>query len=297
MDILLIGGSGFLSGTVACEAVAAGHRVWAVTRGQKPTPNGVIPIIADRKDTAAFAAAITDMKMTWDLAVDCIGYQSEDAEQDVAVLRSCAKHFVFVSTDFVFDPTQATLPRVEDMPYVQFDGYGKNKRACELIIRDSDTGDMKWTIVRPCHIYGPGSQLGCLPMHSRDAELISRMKAGETLKLVGGGHFLQQPIYAADLAQVILACPTTPNTHEQIYITYGPDMIESRKYYEIIADILGVPVSFEELPVEPYLKENPTQILFMCHRISSREKLAQSGLPLPSTSIEDGLKAHVESML
>ena len=31
---------------------------------------------------------------------------------------------------------------------------------------------MQWTILRPCHIYGPGSQLGCLPLHGRDPKLI-----------------------------------------------------------------------------------------------------------------------------
>ncbi|SVE24981.1 uncharacterized protein METZ01_LOCUS477835, partial [marine metagenome] len=33
-NLLIVGGSGFVSGTVARRAVASGWRVWAVTRGR-----------------------------------------------------------------------------------------------------------------------------------------------------------------------------------------------------------------------------------------------------------------------
>ena len=52
-NLLIVGGSGFVSGTVARRAVASGWRVWAVTRGRLP-PDGVIAIVADRKDTLVF---------------------------------------------------------------------------------------------------------------------------------------------------------------------------------------------------------------------------------------------------
>lgn len=36
--ILVIGGSGFVSGTLARTARDQGHEIWIVTRGQKPHP-------------------------------------------------------------------------------------------------------------------------------------------------------------------------------------------------------------------------------------------------------------------
>src|SRR5690348_18225223 len=45
--------------------------------------------------------------------------------------------------------------------------YGGKKRQAELELINSQPSDMVWTIVRPCHIYGPGSQLGCLPLQDR----------------------------------------------------------------------------------------------------------------------------------
>ena len=40
LHLLLIGGSGFVSGMLTRVAVAEGHRVWAVTGGQRPMTAG-----------------------------------------------------------------------------------------------------------------------------------------------------------------------------------------------------------------------------------------------------------------
>jgi len=297
LNILLIGGSGFVSGTLARTALAAGHKVWTVTRGQRPLPDGVTPVVADRRDRAAFQKAIAQLPVQWDLVVDCIGYVVEDAQQDIAVFRDRARHFVFISTDFVYDPARRRFPQPEESDHYLADGYGGQKRQCELAFLNGDTGSMAWTIVRPCHIYGPGSLLGCLPLHSRDAQLLATLKAGQPLRLLGGGYFLQQPIFAQDLAQTILSCVGNPNCHRQIYLTAGPDLIESCEYYRIIAEILGVNLQVEEVPVGEFLAANPDRHSFACHRIYDLSKLRQHSLHVPATSISEGLRQQVASLL
>lgn len=297
MKILLIGGSGFVSGTLARMAHEQGHQVWAVTRGQRTLIEGVTPIMADRRDRATFAEVIAAQKQHWDLVVDCIGYEVADAEQDIAVFRDFTKQLVFISTDFVYDPAHRHFPQGEESDHYLSDGYGGKKRQCEIALQQSDTGNMAWTVVRPCHIYGPGSLLGCLPMHGRDPDLIAKLQRGEPLMLVGGGHFLQQPIYAADLARTILSCGGNNNSHAQIYVTAGPDIIESRAFYQIIGEILGVAVKINELPVQQFLAEQPDRHSFCCHRIYDMDKLRGHGLYVPDTPLAEGLRAHVESML
>ena len=296
MNIFLIGASGFVSGTLARMAVEAGHAVTAVSRGKRPVPNGVKSVTVDRHDQEAFKNAIEEAGDVWDLVVDCIGYEVAAAHQDIEVFSSRAKHFVFVSMDFVFDPSRRTFPQKEDNPHFQKDGYGGKKRICELEFINGDTGDMDWTIIRPCHIYGPGSLLGCLPLHGRDADLLDKIKAGETLKLVGGGHFLQQPILAADLARTIFSCVGNSDAAGEIYNVAGPDIIESRRFYSIIGEILAVEAKFEEIPASDFLQENPGKAPFVCHRIYDQQKLQTSGLAVPSTPIEEGLRQHVESI-
>lgn len=296
-NLLLIGGSGFVSGTLARLAADRGHNVWAITRGQRPLPEGVTGLMADRHDTAAFQRVVAEAQPRWDLVVDCIGYEPADALQDIAVFRHRAGHLVFISTDFVYDPAQRQFPQGEETDYYLKEGYGGKKRLCELEFLNGDTAEMAWTVVRPCHIYGPGSQLGCLPLHGRDHQLIARLRAGEALKLVGGGHFLQQPILARDLSDTILSLAGNKETYGQIFCTAGPDIIESRDYYRIIADVLDVGLQIEEVSVSEHLAAHPESAPFLCHRIYDMSKLKASGANVPSTSIEQGLREHVESLL
>lgn len=296
MNVLSIGGSGFVSGTFTRIARDAGHTVHAVTRGQRTLPDGVQSIVADRKDHDAFARAIDDAGVAFDLIVDCVPYSLEDAEQDVSVFAGRGAQLVFISTDFVFDPTKRQYPQPADNPHYITEGYGGQKRLGELHLQSA--GDkLPFTVIRPCHIYGPGSQLGCLPKHSRDADLIAKMKRGETLDLVGGGHFLQQPIFAEDLARLILSCHGNDKAIGKTYMAAGPDIIESRDYYRIIADALGVDVTFAETPVDRYLEANPQHAAYLCHRIYDIAPLHADNLAAPDTPITVGLRRHVQSLL
>ena len=296
-NVMIVGGSGFLSGTVARMAVTQGYKVWIITRGQRPIPGGVTSLVVDRHDEAAFEQAVVGEQVEWDLVIDCIGFKPQDIKQDIAVFGNLARHLVFVSTDFVYSPPHRQYPQSEDSNHYQTEGYGHQKRLCELELIDNDTSPMTWTIVRPGHIYGPGSKLGCLPAHSRDSDLIARLKAGEPLKLVGGGHFLQQPILARDLANLIFSIGGNKNSIGQIFNAAGPDVVEARTYYQIIAELLKVDLKIEEIPVAPYLAENPEAVNFLAHRFYDLGNLQASGVVVPNTSLEQGLREHVESLL
>jgi nucleoside-diphosphate-sugar epimerase len=296
LRVLIIGGSGFVSGTLARTAVAHGHQVWALTRGQRHVPDGVTALTADREDRAAFEHAVASAATEWDLVVDCIGYAPAAAEQDIAVFSQRSQHLVFISTDFVYDPACRRFPQGEDAESYATSGYGGKKRLCERVLLEQDTASMEWTVVRPCHIYGPGSLLGCLPLHGRDERLIERLRAGEALQLVGGGRFLQQPIFAPDLAGLILSCAGNKGSCGQIFCTAGPEIIESRTYYEIIAGCLGVDLQVQELPVAQTLSQRPEMAPFLCHRIYDLRRLREAGLQVPQTSMADGLEAHVRSL-
>jgi nucleoside-diphosphate-sugar epimerase len=295
-DILLIGGTGFLSGTFARCALREGHRVWTITRGQRPITAGVIPIIADRKDRAAFANAIQSANAQWDLVVDCIAYSGEDAKQDLECFTNRAKHLIFISTDSVIDPF--TRPWKIDETYAKFHNspYALGKRSAEEILLAS-SGKLPFTILRPCHIYGPGSQLGCIPRASRDPQLIDRMRRGEPLTLVGGGHFLQHPIFAEDLWLMAGSCLGNARTVGQIYFAPGPDIVECRVFYRYIAEILGVDLNIKEVSVEDQLREHPDTAHFCSHRVYITDKARDHGLMLPKTPLREGLQRHVESMI
>ena len=297
-NLLIIGGSGFVSGTLALTAVKQGHNVWVLTRGQKPVPKGVTALISYRHDKAAFEKVISQVDCHWDAVLDCICFTPEDAKQDIEQFKDRTNHLIWVSTDFVYDPKKRCFPQTEqNMGFLTNDTYGAKKRLAELEFINGNLGKMVYTALRPAHIYGPGSKLGCLPQEGRNPELIAKIKEGQPLLLVGGGYFLQQPIFAPDLAELMLSCIENENTYNEIFCTMGPDIIESRKYYEIIAEYLGKEAIIEEIPVDQFLLENPDATSFMCHRIYDLAKLSNAGVKVPSTPIREGLYKHVESIL
>jgi nucleoside-diphosphate-sugar epimerase len=297
VKVLIVGGSGFVSGTLARRAVADGHEVWVITRGERPLPEGVQALRADRSDRRLFAEVVRSAGARWDLVADCICYTPEEMEQDLAVFPGRTGHLVFVSTDWVFDPERRVFPQPEESEHYLPDGYGGKKRACELLLERKAPASLPWTVFRCCHIYGPGSALGCLPAHSRDPELVARIRRGEPLRLVGGGHFLQQPLFAGDLAALMLSAPGAPQAAGRIFNAAGPEIAESRRYYEEIAAALGERARFEELPVSAYLAAHPEHASFLCHRIYRLDRMLASGLRVPATSLRDGLRAHVASVL
>ena len=309
--ILLLGGSGFISGALARRAVAQGHKVWTVTRGHRSLPKGTHPLTADINDRASMEEAVRSVDGNWEIVVDCIGREERHGQQDVELFRNRTPHLVFVSTSCVYSPDKHVFPRPTDGDlYYEDDGqpldreemsywrwYALSKRRAERAIIEGDRGQMAWTIVRPTHVYGPGSKLGCLPFAFRDPDLVAKIQSGKTLHLVGNGHFLQQPIFVTDLVEMILSFVGNQKTHGQIYNGAGPDIVESRTYYELIGEALGTSVQIQEESVSEYLEEHPAEANYVCHRFYDTRNIKQSDVKAPSTAIAEGLSRHVESLL
>src|SRR4051812_23572622 len=114
LNLLVIGGSGFLSGTIVGSALALGHQVWALTRGRRPMRAGGHGLVADRGNHAAFAQARAGAQPHWVLVVDCFGSPPADIQQGITVLAPLAQHLVFVSSDFVYDPARRRIPQREE---------------------------------------------------------------------------------------------------------------------------------------------------------------------------------------
>jgi len=292
MKVLVIGGGGFLSGETIRMGLAAGHEVWAVSRGNKPLPAGAKAIKADRTQREAFAAAIAATGQTWDLAIDGIGFNADDAKQDVAVLGERAKQLVFISTEMSLSPH--SRPWRVDETYDRFDTapYGAGKRAAEEVLLGAKMSAAV-TVLRPNHIYGPGSQLGCLPLHGRDPQLLEKLRKGEPMKLIGGGHFLQQPVFVRDVAAMAYSVAGNGKTAGQIYFAAGPEVMASWHFYATVAKLIGVGVTFEETSISEYLKANPNNAGFCCHRAYDMGKARAHGLKVPSTPLETGLREQI----
>lgn len=159
MDILVLGGTVFVGRHFVAAALAGGHRVTLVHRGQRGTE--LFPeadrILADRDGGLD---ALGDR--TWDVVVDCCGYVPRVVRQSAEALRDKVGRYVFVSTISVYlDPSVHGLDEdcclheevAAEVEEVTGATYGPLKVACERVVREI-YGD-RATIVRPGLVMGP----------------------------------------------------------------------------------------------------------------------------------------------
>lgn len=293
MDLLIIGGSGQLSGRLVQLALEQGHRVWTISRGKRPMPSGVTALTADREEPEQFSRALAEANVKWDAAIDCICMNENHARQDLTVLPAYTRRLAVVSTDSVYHPAHKSVPQTEEADYYMDDGgYGHHKRMMEEVFLSAGA-HMDWTIFRPGHIFGPGFEIGCFPEQSRQKGLLAHMRADKPLRLVGGGKFLIHPIYVDDMALALLDCLDKPKAVREIFCIGGPEAVPNAEYYVQMGELLGHPAIIEEIPLEGYLEANPVYSGHLCERSYDLSKLRNAGIRMPAVSLREGLKRHI----
>lgn len=93
-DVLILGGTGWLSGRIAERWRDAGAQVTCLARGSRPAPDGVELVLGDREDAPAYEAVAS---REWDEVIDI---SSIPAHVDAAViaLGPRARHWTYVSS-------------------------------------------------------------------------------------------------------------------------------------------------------------------------------------------------------
>jgi 2'-hydroxyisoflavone reductase len=162
MDLLILGGTQWLGRTLAGEALARGHRVTALARGEAgAVPDAVEFVPADRSAPGAYGEVAG---REWDAVID-VTRQPGFARRAAADLSPRARHWTFVSSGNVYaaqnepgaDESAALMPPLatdESTP----ETYGEAKSAIEQTYREA-LGD-RLLVIRPGLIAGPGDASG-----------------------------------------------------------------------------------------------------------------------------------------
>ena len=292
---LLIGGSGFVSKAIARELLRAGHEVSAITRSGQGLPDGVRPLMADRNDETAFAKAAKS-ETTWDLVVDAIAFTRAHIRATLDNIGDRAAHLAVLSSDAVFNYEAPVFPKDEAYEVWTDHPYGRGKRDIEEeLIGSGDS--LSWTVLRPSHVYGPGSHLGIIPGHLRDPHLIERIERDEALYLAAGGLQLQMPVFVDDLAKMTVDSGNHASARREIFMALGPEIMEARHYYAVIGDILGKGVTVCDPAISTVMRGQDHFRFTVGNRLYSMEKARKAGLEVPKTDFRAGMALHVEDRL
>ncbi|MGA7147598.1 MAG: NAD-dependent epimerase/dehydratase family protein [Microbacterium sp.] len=154
-DVLVLGGTGWLSARIAEKWADAGASVTCLARGGRPAPHGTTLIEGDRDHAGAYDA-VADRE--WDEVVD-ISSNPVHVAAALDAVGDDAKHWTYISTISVYaandtpgaDESAGLLPPVgpdED------EDYGRAKARAEASVRSSV--GFRAAVVRPGLIVGPG---------------------------------------------------------------------------------------------------------------------------------------------
>jgi len=195
MMLGITGGTGFVGSHLIEAALAAGHRVKALTRREQPERSGVEWVAGSLEDRPALHQLVTDADAIVHVAgvisaPDAAGFDKGNVEGTLAMLAAATAggvhRFVHVSTLAAREPKLSL--------------YGASKARAEELVRSSG---LEWSIVRPPAVYGPGDK--------ETLELFRMAKLGLMLMPPRGHVSL---IHADDLARLLLAFaePTAPSS-------------------------------------------------------------------------------------
>lgn len=235
MDVLLIGGSGFVGSAVLRLLVDRDDlNVVALTRGFTPQKwTGVTHIACDRRDSASLQRKLGDR--AFDVVIDVTAYEAVDVEPVLAVLANSPARYVMVSSAAVYDRRLCRPPFVEDAPATGDDiwgSYGVGKHRAEMALSDLvDT-----YILRPPYIYGPGNIL------QRERFLWSRMLTGETILVPGSGQTRLQMCSVGDLARLLVQAVDAVYP-SGIYNVGEPSFLTFNRYIEVLAEAANLSLS------------------------------------------------------
>jgi 2'-hydroxyisoflavone reductase len=216
MNVLVVGGTGFLGGAVADAALKAGHRVAIFTRGQTANPAveaGVETIVGDRhRDLSGLKGR------SFDLVVDTCAYAPEAVASLLDALSPTIGRYALVSSISVYaeftkpglteqaptsraTPEQLDLARslsVEQRSSAGSYGtaYGALKRECELVAIER-LGD-RALILRSGLLVGAGDYTDRLTYWVR------RVDQGGPVPVPGDPQRLVQLIDVRDAARFIV---------------------------------------------------------------------------------------------
>lgn len=160
LDILILGGTGFIGPHMVREALRRGHNVTLFNRGR--TNNELFPDLETIKgDRDNGLDGLVGRK--WDAVIDNSGYVPRHVQDSAKLLAPNCDRYLFISTVAVYadfttmNDESSPLATIDDESVEEVTGqtYGPLKALCEKrAIAEVD--EDKLTIVRPTYICGPG---------------------------------------------------------------------------------------------------------------------------------------------
>jgi NADH dehydrogenase len=244
MNVLVVGGSGFIGTALSEELVDRGHDVTVLSRtpGDEGVPGGVETYAGDVTDYESIEAAFEGRDAVVNLvALSPLFRPSGGDEQHLTIHLGGTENVVEAAESHGVD-------RILQMSALGADPEGpttylRAKGRAESVVRDSS---LEWVIFRPSVVFGEGGEF--VPFTKRLKKLFA---PGVPLyPLPGGGRRTRfQPVWLGDLVPM-LADALEDDAHVgETYEVGGPDVLTLREVTNLVFEAEGRSVSVVGLPM------------------------------------------------
>jgi len=249
LGVLILGGTGTISTEVVRRAVAVGHRVTVLNRGQsagsgRPTlPPEVRLLTADVRDPAAVRDAIGPQD--FDVVVDFLGFVPDHVRGDIELFSGRTGQYVFISSASAYQTPPARLPVTESTPLRNpFWRYSRDKIACEdLLVATYRETAFPMTIVRPSHTYDAAS----VPMDG-GWTVVDRMRRGLPVVVPGDGTSLWTLTHSRDFAVAFVGLFGDSRALGQAFHITSDEALPWNRIFGDIASAAGVEAELVHVP-------------------------------------------------
>jgi nucleoside-diphosphate-sugar epimerase len=253
---LITGATGFVGGHVAEACAGRGHVVRALARTGSDIGLleriGADIIRGDLTDPPAIQRAVDGV----DVVVHCAAkvgdsgpveeYRTINVEALRSLLDACRgkplNRFIQMSSLGVYEARhhQGTSES-EPLPASHLDGYTQTKVEADQLAQEfQKQHGVPVVILRPGFVYGPRDR-AVLP------NLIKRMTTGK-VHYLGGERRALNTIYIGNLVEAVFLAAEKPEAIGQIYNLTDGEFVSKRRFFEAVADGMGLPRSKQILP-------------------------------------------------
>ncbi|MGH7615646.1 MAG: NAD-dependent epimerase/dehydratase family protein [Gemmatimonadaceae bacterium] len=251
LNILVLGGTGFIGPHLVRHAVQRGHKVSIFTRGRHGAelPASVVRLQGDRNGQLGALEG-----KTWDAVVDDSANNPDWVRQSTELLKGSAGAYLFTSSTGVFYP-YLTRGADESTPVLydaadSKDGsaaFGTAKAQGERYVLDR-FGD-RGLVVRPTYIVGPGDTSDRFPYWP-----VRLARGGEVLA-PGRRDDPSQIIDVRDLAEFMVKLLEDKRTG--VYNVAGPKQpLLAHDFYRDAARAIGAQATFVDVDDYDFLAEH-----------------------------------------
>jgi len=239
LDILVLGGTGFIGPHLVRYAVGRGHRVTIFTRGRHDAelPNEVVRLQGDRNGQLD---SLKDKR--WDAVVDDSATNPSWVVQSTELLGPAVGAYLFTSSTGVYypylergiDESRPVRYEAQD-PKDPSETFGVSKSQCERQV--FKVFGNRGIVVRPTYIVGPGDTTDRFPYWP-----VRLAKGGEVLA-PGHADDPMQVIDVRDLAEFMIRLLETGG--RGIYNVAGPrEPLTARRFYDLAAKSIDANVRY-----------------------------------------------------